>query len=62
MTAGWQSEVIEVIVVSYTQREKSVRKNITDSFRTAAAANHNNLNNLKTPPSVVRFLPGNHLP
>jgi hypothetical protein len=60
MTAGWQSEVIEVIVVSYTQREKSVRKNITDSFRTGTAANHRNLTNLKKPPTVVRFLPGRH--
>jgi hypothetical protein len=57
MTAGWQSEVIEVIVVSYTQREKSVRKNITDSFRTTPERNRNNRNNR---PSLVCSLPDKH--
>jgi hypothetical protein len=60
MTAVRQCEVTVVSVVSYTQRERSVRKNITDSFRTGTAANHRNLTNPKKPPTVVRFLPGRH--
>ena len=60
MTAICQSEVIEVSEVSHILREESVRKNITDSFRTGAAANHKNLNNLSLTPPLVRFLPGRH--
>jgi hypothetical protein len=62
MTAVRQCEVTVVSVVSYTQREKSVRKNITDTFRTGTAANHRNLTNLKTHTNVVRFLPGERPP
>jgi hypothetical protein len=57
MMVACQFAVSAVSAVSYIQREKSVRKNITDSFRTAPERNRNNRNNR---PSLFCSLPDKH--